>query len=312
MIFETDMGNDVDDVLALDMIFKYADGGEVNLLGIGINKEGICSAEFTDIMRTWYGYPDIPIGFIREGAECDHAVNYAEVVCGMKDEGGEPLFARTAEGYEDFPEVPELYRRLLAAQPDNSVTMVSVGFSTNLAALLDTPADEISPLTGKELVAAKVRLLSVMGGDMADSDYCEYNIVKDIPAAQKVFSEWPTLIVVSPFELGSTIKYPAESIENDFGWAADGHPAVEAYKCYRPMPYNQKTWDLTSVLYAVEGDSHFTVSPLGNIEVTDEGGTIFTADPQGNRQWLSVDDAQREEILGRMRELITTRPKCRQ
>jgi inosine-uridine nucleoside N-ribohydrolase len=62
------------------------------------------------------------------------------------------------------PDALKLLRRLLAAQPDGSVTLVQVGYFSNFAALLDTPADEISPLKGVELVRRKVKLLSVMAG----------------------------------------------------------------------------------------------------------------------------------------------------
>lgn len=60
IILETDIGNDVDDALALDMLYKYLDAGDIDLLGITINKEGTYPAEYTDIMNTWYGYPQIP------------------------------------------------------------------------------------------------------------------------------------------------------------------------------------------------------------------------------------------------------------
>ena len=61
VILETDIGNDVDDALALDMLHKYIDDGTVDVLAIMINKNGEAPAEFTDIMNTWYGHPDIPI-----------------------------------------------------------------------------------------------------------------------------------------------------------------------------------------------------------------------------------------------------------
>lgn len=68
-----------------------------------------------------------------------------------------------------------------------------------------------------------------MGGCFDNSNPLEYNVVKDIPAAQKVFAEWPTRLVTSPFEVGIKINYPASSIEKDFQWATV-HPMVEAYK----------------------------------------------------------------------------------
>ena len=70
IIFETDMGNDVDDAMALDLLFKYMDAGRVNLLGVMINKVEPGGAEYVDLARVWYGHPEVPIGIIREGADC--------------------------------------------------------------------------------------------------------------------------------------------------------------------------------------------------------------------------------------------------
>lgn len=308
IIFETDIGNDVDDALALDMLYKYMDAGEINLLGIMINKEGIYPPEYVDIMNTWYGYPNVPVGIIHNGADCENdATNYAKCVDLMENENGKPLFQRSLKDHSNLPEAHILYRKILAQQPDHSVTIVSVGFSTNLARLLDTPADDFSPLSGKELVASKVKLLCTMAGCFNNPDLYEYNIVKDIPAAKKVFAEWPTPVVTSPFEVGIAINYPATSIENDFGWASV-HPMVEAYKCYLEMPYDRPTWDLTSVLYAVEGSSFFNISPAGKIDVTDKGATAFTADESGNRYYLMVDSVQAENIKQHFIQMISRQP----
>jgi hypothetical protein len=308
IIFETDMGNDVDDALALDMLYKYLDAGKIDLLAVMSNKSNRYSAEYIDLMNLWYGYPDIPIGIVRNGVPSDDAVDYAKAVVTMTDSEGKPAFSRSIENVTALPDAPTLYRKILAAQPDGSVTIVSVGFSTNIARLLDTPADDISPLTGKELVAKKVKLLCTMAGCFNDANPHEYNIIKDIPAAQKVFSEWPTPIITSPFEVGIAINYPATSIEGGFGWAPL-HPAVEAYKSYLPMPYDRPTWDLTSVLYGVEGASWFGISPAGTITVSDDGRTDFTASETGNRYYLTVDAAQAEKIKSHFVELTTSKPK---
>lgn len=308
IIFETDIGNDVDDALALDMLYKYMDAGKIDLLGIMINKEGRYPPEYVDIMNTWYGYPKIPIRIIYNGADCENdAVNYAKCVSLMKKGNEEPLFRRSLKDYSESPEAHIFYRKILAQQPDNSVTIVSTGFSTNLARLLDTPADDFSPLTGKELVAKKVKLLCTMAGCFNDPELHEYNIVKDIPAAKKVFAEWPTQVVTSPFEVGIAINYPATSIENDFKWAPE-HPVVEAYKCYMKMPYDRPTWDLTAVLYSVKGPSYFNTSPAGKIDVTDQGSTTFTIDENGNHYYLMVDSVQAENIKQHFIQLITRQP----
>ena len=310
VIFETDIGNDVDDALALDMLYKYVEWGQVDLLAVMINKDAPAPAEYMDIMNTWYGHTDIPVGIVRDGSD-DPWGQYAQKVVDLKNEDGTPMFARSRKSYDDLPDAHMLYRQILAKQPDASVVIATVGFSTNLARLLDTPADEYSPLTGKELVAKKVKLLSAMAGNISELEHHEYNVVKDLPAAVKVFAEWPTEIVVSPFEVGRAIKYPGESIENDFTWAPK-HPMVEAYKAYLPMPYDRPTWDLTSVLYAVEGDSWFTMSEPGRIEITQEGSSVFTSSPDGNVRYMKVDDAQCAAILGRFKEVITSQPKARQ
>lgn len=310
IILETDIGNDVDDALALDMLYKYQDMGKVNILGIMTNKESKYSAELIDIMNTWYGYPQIPIGIIHNGPNCEtDATNYAKYVCLLQNKKGKPYFKRTVKDFNLLPEAQFLYRKILAQQPDNSVTIISIGFFTNLARLLDTKGDKFSPLTGKELVAKKVKLLCTMAGCFNDSTLLEYNVVKDIPSAKKVFEEWPTKIITSPFEVGIAIQYPGNSIENDFKWAST-HPMVEAYKCYQKMPYDRPTWDLTAVLYSVDNScSFFNISEAGEIIVNDKGRTIFIPNNLGNRYYLIINVNQVEEIKQYFIKVITQKPK---
>lgn len=312
LIMETDIGNDVDDALAMDLLYKYLDEDRINLLAVCINKEGTAPAEFTDIMNTWYGYPDIPIGIVKNGADCeDDAVNYAKAVVNIKDNDGNPLYQRTLTSYENLPEATTVYRRILSKAKDNSITIASVGFSTNLVRLLASEPDDFSPLSGKELVAKKVKVLVTMAGNFRDSTFHEYNVVRDIPAAKVIFEQWPTPVVTSPWELGDMVRYPGESIENDFKWA-ENHPLIDAYEAYLPMPYDRPTWDPTAVLYAVEGGDMFNVSPNGTIRVNDKGATIFTPDANGNRQYITVDSTQAKAMKEYFIQRITSVPKCKQ
>ena len=308
VIFETDIGNDIDDALALDMLYKYMDQGIIRLSAVMTNKCAPDVGEYMDIMNTWYGYPNIPVGIVRNGSD-DPWGHYAKDVVALKNEDGTPMFKRTHKDYDKLPDAHILYRKILASKPDHSVVISSVGFSTNLARLLDTPADEYSPLTGKELVAKKVKLLVPMAGNMEDSKYVEYNVERDILAAQKVFAEWPTPIVVSPFELGLAIEYPGKSIECDFTWVSQ-HPMVESYKSFGDgsVQYDRPTWDLTSVLYAVEGDKWFTVSDPGTIRITDEGNSIFTPSADGTFRYLKATPEQAGGINRRFKEIITLKP----
>ena len=55
VIFETDLGNDIDDALALDLLYKYQDAGRIRLLAVSLNKNGEAPAAYADILNTWYG-----------------------------------------------------------------------------------------------------------------------------------------------------------------------------------------------------------------------------------------------------------------
>lgn len=310
IIFETDMGNDVDDALALDMIYKYLDRGQVNLLAVSSNKQSKYSTEYIQLMNYWYGYPKILIGKVIYGADSENdAKKYAEHVCLMKNEQGKPLFSRPKFNYDAVPDAVKLYRKILAKQPDTSVTIISVGFSTNIARLLQTEPDSYSALSGKELVTKKVKLLSVMAGSFGEvKPVREYNIVKDIPAAKLVAEQWPTPIVYAPFEIGIEVQYPGKSIENDFKWAPH-HPVVEAYKYYLPMPYDRPTWDLLALLYVMENSpKYFGMSSWGSVKIDEKGSSSFVPDAKGNRAYLTVSKEQAKTILTRFIELITTKP----
>ena len=181
-----------------------------------------------------------------------------------------------------------------------------MGFSTNLALLLDTEADEYSLLTGKELIAKKVKRLVTMAGHIQNPKFAEYNVVNDVKACQRVFAEWPTPIYMSPFELGLQICYPAHSIENDFTWAPH-HPIVDSYKAYLPKIEDRPTWDLTAVLYAIDPQQFFNISPAGRVVVTNEGYTHYTQDASGNHYYLSVTPEQAKSILAYFVKMVTAK-----
>jgi inosine-uridine nucleoside N-ribohydrolase len=200
--------------------------------------------------------------------------------------------------------------RCCGGQPDGSVTIVQVGFSTNLARLLDSAADAASVLPGAQLVARKVRVLSAMAGHFPTGKP-EYNVMTDIPAARRVFEEWPSPIVFSGFEVGEALLFPATAIEHDFSWVAD-HPVAEAYRNYMPMPYDRPAWDLTAVLYAARPDRrYFSLSPEGRVTVDETGQTHFTEAAGGGRRYLILEPAQKARTLEAL-ILLASQPRERQ
>ena len=297
VIFETDMGNDIDDAMALDMLYKYVEDGKINLLAVMINKEGRAPAEFVDIMNSFYGH-QIPVGVRYGGDPAEKGgVNFAEVISGMKDDAGQPVFQRTLERYDTLPDALSLYRKILSEVPDKSVKIISVGFFGNLGALLENEP---------ELVAKKVASLTVMGGCFFAPNG-EFNILGDLDASRNVFENWPTEIVASPFEVGIAICYPGESIEKDLNWGIP-HPMREGYLVYCPMPHDRPCWDLTATLYAVEGGDWFTVSGPGKISVGEDGIATFTADSTGRQRYLAVTEEQAAAIRDHFVEILTRKP----
>ncbi len=303
VIFDTDIGADIDDALALAMLYNYMDLGWIDMMAVMSCKDHPYSARYIDVMNTWYGYPDLPIGIVIDGVKHDTSA-YARHVVEMKMDG-KPVFARSLRDGQNLPLAVALYRKLLSESPDSSVVIIAVGQSTNLARLLDSEADEYSRLSGFELVSRKVDYLSMMAGNFREARP-ETNIFNDPAAAAKVLESWPTEIWFSPFDVGWACPFPGESIQNDFS-SVDFHPLVEAYKNYQPMPYDRPAWDLTSVLFGVERDSsYFTISPPGKVFLGYEPDlehhvvTRFTPYPQGKHRYLSVDEKQ----AGRIRERL--------
>jgi len=161
------------------------------------------------------------------------------------------------------------------------------------------------------LISRKVRFVSMMGGAYPQGGP-EFNIKSDIPAARKLFAEWPTPIVASGYEVGEALLFPASSIEKDFSWSP-AHPVVDAYRAHKPMPYDAPTWDMTAVLYAVRPEAgYFKLSEPGTISVLSDGSTKFSASAGGKHRYLILDPSQKENIVKTYTEIVSAKPVPRQ
>jgi inosine-uridine nucleoside N-ribohydrolase len=262
----------------------------VRIAAVTITKDNPWAPRLASAIDIFYGRPEIPIGVVHDGKT--HDDGYLK----------KALDAGHYKYTDNAKDAVEVLRAALGKEADGSVVIVQVGFSTNLAHLLESPG-------GRDLVAKKVRRLVLMAGDFTGGGP-EYNVVTDIPAAQKVAREWPTPVVWSGFEVGRTIKYPAASIVRDFG-PPGANPVADAYRVYLKMPYDRETWDLTAAFYAVRpDDGYFTASAEGTVSVDDRGMTKFTPQAGGRQRILSVDDAQRARILEAFLWLCTQPPRA--
>ena len=302
VILDTDIGSSSDDLFALEMLYRYEDQGRCRLLGVVVDREGENCAACTDVMDTYFGRADVPIGLVRNGIKNPVVWIDYKALPTHTDQDGNLLFQRSVADYSQLPDGWQLYRRLLAAQPDHSVSIVSVGFVTCLAQLLQSEADSYSPLDGVELVRRKVKCIYVMGGVFGEAEEPDFNLSQGIDFAKTFFSLWPQEVdmVFSPQEVGQEVEYLPEMVIADINWT-DVHPIKQVYMAYN-CNTGQRMWDPMAVINAVEGDSLFAFSPRGTVTFTDQAETIFTPSATGNcRYQLPGNNAWAQHILNLIR-----------
>ena len=309
LIYDTDMGNDVDDALALAVIHALESRGACRLLAVTVTKDHDLAAPFCDAVNTFYGRGDVPIGMVHGGFAFLEG-RFLSLVA--QRDNGSLRYPHDLLSGDDAPKAIQVLRQTLAAQPDASVVIIQVGFSTNLARLLESTADEYSPLPGGELVAQKVRHLSAMAGVFAEvegvENPSEYNVRVDIDSAQQLTEDWPTPVVFSGFEVGYAIRYPADTIDQDYAYL-EHHILAQAYRLHNPDMRDQPLYDLTSVLYAVHPDGgYFDLSPPGWVTISGEGLSLFQQDPEGMHRYLEVSEAQILLVRETLVELCTQPP----
>ena len=290
VILDCDMGSSTDDLFALMMLYRYMDMKRCTLLGVIVDRMDHANADAVDVMNNYYGYPDIPIGLEKAGVKDPHVYIPYHNMAYARDVDGNVLFKRSIGDKGEYMDGYKLYRKLLAAQPDKSVTIASIGFVTCLSRLLQSGPDEYSPLDGVELVRRKVKEIYAMGGVFGDAVEPDYNFKAAIDFSLKFFELWPKEvdIVFSPGEVGDPLDYRPETVISDMDWT-DLHPIKWTYQ-YLNCDTGQKMWDPQAVINAVEGDALYKLSPRGWVTLTPNGETIFKEDPKGNARYQYPGD----------------------
>ncbi len=172
-----------------------------------------------------------------------------------KDAAGHYRYPHDLDLGRSAPGATSVLRKTLAAQPDHSVVIAQVGFSTNLARLLDSPPDEHSPLSGLELVRRKVKLLSLMAGAFQPIEGNQpLPGIQRRQGRQECPDRSPSAgrrpMVYSGFEIGIALPYPAISIERDYAYV----PASSAGRgLHPPQPAAAQPADLGPDQRALRG-----------------------------------------------------------
>jgi inosine-uridine nucleoside N-ribohydrolase len=197
---------------------------------------------------------------------------------------------------EDVPDTTSLYRRLLAAQPNSSVTVVTVGPLGNILSLLESGADEYSSLTGANLVQEKVDRFVIMGGQYPSGDH-EWNFDGGMPGVtRRVLEGIDVPIVFSGYEVGNRIL-TGQALNTLHA----GHPLYLGYRHFSEHAEwmraafdgdisDNASYDQTAVLYAVRGGvgRWWNLSERGRVIADDNGGNRWVRDPEGTHRYLEL------------------------
>lgn len=301
IIFDTDMGPDYDDVGAIAILHALADLGECEILATLASDGHPSIAPTIEMFNRYYGKGGIPVGIPDNGVANFTASNNWNDSLLVR-------FAPDLKSKTDYPKASEIYRKVLASQPDKSVTIVTVGFTTNLAELLKTGNDDYSPLSGVELIKKKVKKWVAMAGRFPEG--LEFNVFIDSVSSSYVLERWPTPILFSGFEIGERIFTGSKVAEkND-----QNNPVSWAYKynlaTYENKPVkNRMSWDQTAVLCAIrDPERYFYVCGPGKIIVNPSGYNNWDPDSTKDHYFL-VHKYPYQDISDTLEGLMMYQPK---
>jgi pyrimidine-specific ribonucleoside hydrolase len=298
IIFDTDIGPDYDDVGAITLLHAFADSGHVNILATMASTKYPAVSRVLDVFNTYFKRGDLPVGVPKgDAVEDKDFQHWSDTVVAR--------YEHSIKGNAEVTDAVKLYRKILAAQPDSSVTVVTVGFLTNLAGLLDSAPDEYSDLDGMSLVKRKVTKLVSMAGAFPQGR--EYNIWRESASARKVFSAWPGTIIFSGFEIGAKVKTGLPLINND---KIKNSPVKDVFTISIPMAEEDRegrmSWDQTAVFAAVKPTSNFFQLVPGKIIVKEDGSNSWDDSARGH--YYLVQKSQITDLTKRIDELMMHQP----
>ena len=303
IIFDTDIGGDCDDAGALALIHRLCDKGEAELLAVTHCFNSPYYAGCIDAINRFFGR-EVPVGINYSKPFSENRGVYAAELCEKCSHKYPPEAHNTEDGPED---TLTLLRKTLSQSEDGSVTFVVTGALDSMARLILSGPDEISPLTGKELVEKKIKRTVLMGGRFFESwpmilyesgdpthhvMTWEYNIrFSGYENAAAVFDNWNGELILSSYEIGSYIV----SMVGYGKRAQEGDPVALAYQIHNGDT-GRCSWDLTAVLEAVRPGVYWNHHAFGKISVDQDMVTHWNKNEDFRHTYL-LPKADYEEIL---------------
>ena len=181
VILDQDATSDEGDSAGIRHALSLMDLNLLTVIAIGSTLTNEYSAAGIAAYCNYYGYSDIPIGVTKTQryALMTGAQGAMFTMDAVATNAAYPPFSLYNSNY---PAAYKVYRRALANAPDGKVVIDSEGDSVNIRQLWDSPADEISPLTGQQLCEQKVLYFFSNNGS-TNLGVLEYNLNQDQYAA---------------------------------------------------------------------------------------------------------------------------------
>lgn len=282
LFLDTDFGPDCDDAGALQLAHVLCSRGEAELLGV------------THCTGNPYGLPAISALNRFNGREVPLGTTKKEFLAKFQ-KYNRPVSEKFSHEFEDGRpqrDAVAVFREVLRAQEDGSVTVCSIGPMNNLADYLDDPEC-------RRLIETKVCRLVSMAGNFTPGAGAEWNVEMDVEAAKKVLDEWPGEIVFCPWECGGSVLTGMV-----FRGLQDVHPAACAYDRWTEGGMERPSWDLLTVLHAVREDNGLMkTSGWGRIVMDERGATRF--DPSASdRHAYTVNIRPDGEISAELEKML--------
>ncbi|GGM62157.1 nucleoside hydrolase [Microbacterium saperdae] len=277
LLIETDVYSDVDDIGALAVACALSAAGRAKILSIGVNTPSrfgpLAVRALLDELAC-----DAPIGDLGWRDDSVYSHDFARFVA--------ETFAHADRAESAEPEPAwRVHRRALAGAASESVTAISLGLFDNFVALLDSPPDELSPLTGRELVHDRVHRTVAMAGTFPTGT--EFNMAYSPALSARFLDEWPTPIDFLGYEVGVSVisgRHVSQQSTSVVG---------ASYRHFTGAGRGRESWDPLTVLLAVPPlQPMFRLSAAGRVSVSATGANAFDADPHGRHRYAiaTADD----------------------
>ena len=300
VIFDTDIAEDCDDVGAMAVLHALADKGELDILGMMVSMPVEYGAPALDAINTYFRRPDIPIGTLKNSQDALGAANLDVYNRALAKE-----FPNDVKHAHNAPNALALYRELLSEEPDSSVVIITVGPLTNLYHLMNSGADEFSPLNGMDLIRRKVKRFIMAGGKLPKGS--SYNFRISPEKSEFVINNWPTEHWLVPNELGDSVFTGTEMLsktkaENPI------HVAYDRYQKAHPGWEFRPSWDQMAVYLAARPDSPlFKTDTTGSVKAT-KHSLHWLDSPDKDHVWFQPNST-REKRRQVIENLMTHQPQ---